>query len=86
LNGHLSEIIAASDRLKSHSESLHREKTMKVPAFRLASIAGLIIIACVATTINGTSGDPELQEIAGYKQWHRLTPQPMFVIDSSLAG
>ena len=59
---------------------------MKNPAVRFASVVGLIISACMSTGINGRSTDPELQEIAGYKQWHRLTPEPVFVVDGSLAG
>lgn len=51
---------------------------MKVP-LRFASLVGLIISACMSTGINGSTADPELQEIAGYRQWHRLTEKPLVV-------
>ena len=51
---------------------------MKVP-LQFASVVGLIISACMSTGINGSSADPELQEIAGYKQWRRLTETPLVV-------
>lgn len=52
---------------------------MKVPALRIASVVGLIISACVSTGLSGSVADPELQEIAGYRQWHRLTEKPIVV-------
>ena len=54
---------------------------MKVPAFRLVSIVGLLITACMSTGTNASSPDPELLEIAGYRQWHRLTEKPLVVND-----
>ncbi len=51
---------------------------MKVP-LRFVSVVSLIITACMSTGINGSPADPELQEIAGYKQWHRLTLIPLVV-------
>lgn len=60
---------------------------MRIPALRIVSVVSLIITACAATGINGKSGDPELQEIAGYKQWQRLKEEPIVVNQSnSLAG
>ena len=59
---------------------------MKVPSLRIASIVGLIISCCVAPGINGKSGDPELQEIAGYKQWHKLTDKPILVGQFAAGG
>jgi hypothetical protein len=51
---------------------------MKVP-LRFASLVGLIISACIPAGTNGRSTDPELQEIASYRQWHKLTEKPIVV-------
>ena len=59
---------------------------MKVPVLRIASIVGLLISACMSTGINGHSADPELQEIAGYRQWHRLTEKPLIILDGVAGG
>ena len=59
---------------------------MGIPALRIVSVVSLIITACVGTGINGKSGDPELQEIASYKQWDRLSKKPIEVDMSTLAG
>jgi hypothetical protein len=52
---------------------------MKVPALRIVSVVGLIISACVSTGLSGSASDPELQEIVGYRQWHKLTEKPIVV-------
>jgi hypothetical protein len=52
---------------------------MKSPSLRFASAVGLIISVCMSTGVNGRSADPELQEIAGYRQWHKLTEKPIVV-------
>ena len=52
---------------------------MRNPALRIASVVGLIISACISAGINGSAPDPELQEIAGYRQWYRLTETPLVV-------
>lgn len=59
---------------------------MKIPAFRLASIVGLIISACMSTGTSASEPDPELQEIAGYRQWHQLTEKPLVVNDFAGGG
>jgi hypothetical protein len=59
---------------------------MKNPALRFASAVGLIISACMSTGISGRSADPELQEIAGYRQWHRLTDKPVITVDGVAGG
>ena len=58
---------------------------MKVP-LRFASVVGLIVSACMSTGINASSADPELQEIAGYREWQRLTEKPITVDFASAAG
>jgi len=58
---------------------------MKVP-LRFASVVGLIISACMSTGINGSAPDPELQEIEGYRQWHRLTQKPLVVNEYASGG
>lgn len=52
---------------------------MRVSALRIASIVGLIISGCMAIGISSGIADPELQEIAGYRQWHKLTEKPLVV-------
>jgi hypothetical protein len=52
---------------------------MKIPAFRIASVIGLIISSCASSGLRGSGVDPELQEIAGYRQWHKLTEKPIVV-------
>jgi hypothetical protein len=59
---------------------------MRNPALRIASVVGLIISAYMPTGINGSAPDPELQEIAGYRQWQRLTGKPIVVSDFAAGG
>jgi len=59
---------------------------MKVPALRIASLVGLIISACMSTGMSSGIADPELQEIAGYRQWHKLTEKPLVVNDFAAEG
>ena len=59
---------------------------MKVPALRIAPLVGLIISACMSTGISSGVADPELQEIAGYRQWHKLTEKPLVVNDFAAGG
>ena len=59
---------------------------MKVSAPRIASVVGLIISACMSTGISSSIADPELQEIAGYRQWQKLTEKPLIVNDFAAGG
>ena len=54
---------------------------MKFRAFQFAWLP-VLIVAVAALGTNGNPNDPELQQIAGYRQWQRLTAKPM-VLDAS---
>ena len=59
---------------------------MKVPILRIASVVGLMISACMSSGVSSSTPDPELQEIAGYRQWHKLTEKPLVVSDFAAGG
>ena len=59
---------------------------MKVSNLRIASVVGLIITACMSTGVGSSTADPELQEIAGYRQWRRLTEKPLVATDFAVGG
>ena len=59
---------------------------MKISALQIASVVGLIISACMSTGISSGIADPELQDIAGYRQWQKLTEQPLVVNDFAAGG
>jgi hypothetical protein len=57
---------------------------MKVHAIRFAWFLGLVAMAGLSTP--ATSADPELQEITGYREWRRLTDNPIAVNNPSFAA
>ncbi|HTG91995.1 MAG TPA: hypothetical protein VL866_05375 [Pyrinomonadaceae bacterium] len=59
---------------------------MKIPAIRFVLVLALITTACMSTGISGNFADPELGEIAAYRQWDRLTKTPIPVNNASFAG
>jgi hypothetical protein len=40
----------------------------------------------MSTGMSSGIADPELQEIAGYRQWHKLTEKPLVVNDFAAGG
>ena len=59
---------------------------MRIPAFGFAWLLTIVATAGIPTGTNGNSRDPELQQIAGYRQWQPLTEKPIVVPNFSVAG
>jgi hypothetical protein len=57
---------------------------MKVHAIRFVWLLSLVAMAGLSTP--ATSADPELQEITGYREWRRLTDNPIAVNNPSFAA
>jgi hypothetical protein len=59
---------------------------MRIPAFRFAWLLTLVATAGISTGTNGNSREPEIQQIAGYRQWQRLTEKPIAAENPSIGG
>ena len=59
---------------------------MRIPAFRFVWLLTIVATAGIPTGTNGNSRDPELQQIAAYRQWQPLTEKPIVVPDHSVGG
>lgn len=59
---------------------------MKTSAFRLALLLGLTIAAGTNVATTAPSPDPDLKQLAGYRQWQRLTQKPIAVNAGSVGG
>ena len=59
---------------------------MKSPTFKLASMLGVMAFIGTVVVLAGTN-NPELSQIAGYREWTRLSETPKTVFDTtSFAG
>lgn len=59
---------------------------MKTSAFRLACLLSALITAGTTVESISPSADPDLQQLAGYRQWQRLTEKPIPIGVGSAGG
>jgi hypothetical protein len=59
---------------------------MNVSALRIAGLVTLVAAIGTAAGILASTDNSELSQIAGYRQWTRLSESPRIVFDTSFAG